>query len=77
MFHVFSVIPTGFFNNLASGSNQKIYSDCIQLIYKEYEREISYRIPRNRIRMLLMRSIREEQQLQQILANVKTNGDVN
>ena len=50
MFHVFSVIPTGFFNSLASGSNQRIYSDCIQLIYKEYEREISYRIPRNRIR---------------------------
>ncbi len=50
MFHVFSVIPSGFFNNLASGSNQRIYSDCIQLIYKEYEREISYRIPRNRIR---------------------------
>lgn len=50
MFHVFNVIPTGFFNNLASGSNQGIYSDCIQLIYKEYEREISYRIPRNRIR---------------------------
>lgn len=49
-FHVFNVIPTGFFNNLASGSNQRIYSDCIQLIYKEYEREISYRIPRNRIR---------------------------
>lgn len=50
MFHVFNLIPTGFFNNLASGSNQRIYSDCIQLIYKEYEREISYRIPRNRIR---------------------------
>lgn len=50
MFHVFGVIPSGFFNNLASGSNQRIYSDCIQLIYKEYEREISYRIPRNRIR---------------------------
>lgn len=50
MFHVFHVIPTGFFNNLASGSNQRIYSDCMQLIYKEYEREISYRIPRNRIR---------------------------
>ena len=32
MFHVFNVIPTGFFNNLASGSNQRIYSDCIQLI---------------------------------------------
>lgn len=50
MFTVFNVIPTGFFNNLASGSNQRIYADCIQLIYKEYEREISYRIPRNRIR---------------------------
>lgn len=50
MFHVFNVIPSGFFNNLASGSNQRIYSDCMQLIYKEYEREISYRIPRNRIR---------------------------
>lgn len=50
MYHVFRVIPAGFFNNLASGSNQRIYADCIQLIYKEYEREISYRIPRNRIR---------------------------
>lgn len=50
MFQVFRVIPTGFFNNLASGSNQRIYADCIQLIYKEYEREISYRIPRSRIR---------------------------
>ena len=50
MFQVFDTIPAGFFNNLASGSNQKIYSDCIQLIYKEYEREISYRIPRIRIR---------------------------
>lgn len=50
MYCVFKRIPSGFFNNLASGSNQKIYADCIQLIYKEYEREISYRIPRNRIR---------------------------
>ena len=37
MFGVFNVIPSGFFNNLASGSNQRIYADCIQLIYKEYE----------------------------------------
>ena len=50
MYHVFNVIPSGFFNNLASGSNQKIYADCLQLIYKEYEREVSYRIPRNRIK---------------------------
>lgn len=50
MYRVFKMVPAGFFNNLASGSNQRIYADCIQLIYKEYEREISYRIPRNRIR---------------------------
>lgn len=50
MYRVFKMIPSGFFNNLASGSNQRIYADCIQLIYKEYEREISYRIPRNHIR---------------------------
>ena len=50
MYQVFHIIPTGFFNNLASGSNQKIYADCLQLIYKEYEREISYRIPRSRIK---------------------------
>ena len=40
MFQVFNVIPAGFFNNLASGSNQRIYADCMQLIYKEYERVI-------------------------------------
>lgn len=39
MYQVFNVVPIGFFNNLASGSNQRIYADCIQLIYKEYERE--------------------------------------
>lgn len=50
MYRVFKMVPAGFFNNLASGSNQRIYADCLQLIYKEYEREISYRIPRNRIR---------------------------
>lgn len=50
MYRVFKMIPSGFFNNLASGSNQRIYADCIQLIYKEYEKEISYRIPRNQIR---------------------------
>lgn len=48
--NLFEIIPSGFFNCLASGSNQRIYADCIQIIYKEYEREISYRISRNRIR---------------------------
>jgi hypothetical protein len=50
MVNIFDIIPSGFFNNLASGSNQRIYSDCILIIYGEYEREISYRIPRSHIR---------------------------
>lgn len=50
MTKLFDVIPSGFFNCLSSGSNHKIYSDCLQIIYEQYDREISYRIARNRIR---------------------------
>lgn len=50
MQNLFDVIPVGFFNNLASNSNHRIYADCLQVIYDEYDREISYRIPRSRIR---------------------------
>lgn len=50
MINLFESIPSGFFNCLASGSNNRIYSDCLQIIYDQYDREISYRIPRNRIR---------------------------
>lgn len=48
--NVFNVIPDSFFNYLASNSNQRLYSQCLRLIYEQYEREISYRIPRNQIR---------------------------
>ena len=50
MYNVFNMIPTRFFNCLSSNSSQKIYADCLQLIYQEYEREVSYRIPRSRIK---------------------------
>lgn len=50
MQNLFDVIPESFFNYLGSGSNNRIYSDCLQIIYQEYDREISYRIPRIRIR---------------------------
>lgn len=48
--NVFDIIPVGFFNYLASNSNQRLYAECLALIYGQYEREISYRIPRNQIR---------------------------
>lgn len=51
--NVFNVIPDNFFNYLASNSNQRLYSQCLRLIYEQYEREISYRIPRNQIRDVL------------------------
>lgn len=44
--------PNRLFNCLASGSN-RIYSDCLLLIYHEYDREITYRIARSRIGMRL------------------------
>ena len=47
---LFQTVPAGFFNCLASGSNSEVYSDCLQLIYEQYDREISYRISRNHIR---------------------------
>ena len=50
MQNLFDVIPVGFFNYLASNSNHRIYADCLQVIYDEYDREISYRISRSRIR---------------------------
>ncbi|MCD8363159.1 MAG: DUF5716 family protein [Lachnospiraceae bacterium] len=50
MQNLFDVIPAGFFNYLASNSNHRIYADCLQIIYHEYDREISYRIPRSRVR---------------------------
>lgn len=50
MRNLFDVIPVGFFNYLASNSNHRIYADCLQIIYDEYDREISYRISRSRVR---------------------------
>lgn len=50
---LFEAIPSGFFNCLSSAGNQNIYSDCLLLIYEQYDREISYRILRNQIRDVL------------------------
>ena len=48
--NLFDKLPAGFFNCLASGSSNRVYSDCLLLIYHEYDREITYRIDRNRVR---------------------------
>lgn len=50
MANLFDVIPESFFNYLGSGSNNRIYSECLQVIYREYDREITYRISKNRVR---------------------------
>ncbi|MBR2823695.1 MAG: hypothetical protein IKE24_08425 [Clostridia bacterium] len=50
MHNLFDLIPRSFFNYLSSGSQNRVYSDCLQVIYQEYERQISYRLPRNVIR---------------------------
>lgn len=48
--NLFDCIPASFFNLLSSQSNGQIYSGALLTIYSEYEHEISYRIPRERIR---------------------------
>ena len=40
--NIFDIVPIGFFNPLASGSNNRIYADCLQVIYNEYDREITF-----------------------------------
>ena len=37
--NLFDIIPVGFFNYLASNSNHRIYADCLQVIYDEYDRK--------------------------------------
>ena len=48
--NLFDTLPGSFFNCLASGSSNRIYADCLLLIYHEYDREITYRIPRSQVR---------------------------
>ncbi len=50
MINLFDEVPSGFFNCLSSGSNHRVYADCLFVIYEQYDREITYRISRNRIR---------------------------
>ena len=57
--NLFDAVPSNFFNLLSSQSNGRIYSDCLQVIYREYEHEISYRISRERIRDALAVYLRD------------------
>ena len=51
--NVFDIIPSDFFNCLASTSNSRIYSDCLELIYSQYDKEISFRLERSYLRDVL------------------------
>ena len=50
MQNLFDTIPRGFFNYLSSGSQNRVYADCLEVIYREYDRQISYRLPRGEVR---------------------------
>ncbi|MCM1057854.1 MAG: DUF5716 family protein [Firmicutes bacterium] len=77
--NVFDIIPAGFFNYLASNSNQRLYAECLTLIYRQYEREISYRIPRNQIRDSLAIYLLENHvslDAEQETGPIKTHGEL-
>lgn len=51
--NVFDIVPSNFFNLLSSGSSQRVYSGCLLAIYEVYDQEITYRIPREKVRNAL------------------------
>ena len=51
--NVFDIIPSEFFNCLASQSNNRVYADCLELIHDQYDKEISYRLERSYLRDVL------------------------
>ena len=59
--NLFDTLPGSFFNCLASGSTNRVYADCLLLIYHEYDREITYRIPRSQVRDALAVYLMEHQ----------------
>ncbi len=51
--NVFDIIPSNFFNYLSGNSNSRVYADCLELIYSQYDKEISYRLERSYLRDVL------------------------
>ena len=68
--NVFSILPPGFFNLLAGGSNQELYSACLLLIYEQFEREISYRVDRRQIRDVLADKKKSEEETKEVISNI-------
>ena len=54
MSQIFTQLPKAFFNLLASGANSDIYSDCLLVIYDQYEHQVDYRLPVEQIRNALV-----------------------
>ncbi len=51
--NIFDIIPSNFFNYLSGNSNSRVYADCLELIYNQYDKEISYRLERTYLRDVL------------------------
>ena len=51
--NIFDIIPSDFFNCLSGISNSRVYADCLELIYNQYDKEISYRLERSYLRDVL------------------------
>lgn len=51
--NVFDIIPSEFFNCLSSSANNRAYADFLELIYHQYDKEISYRLERSYLRDVL------------------------
>ena len=50
MRNLFDVLPRSFFNYLSSASQNRVYSACLLEIYRLFDRQISFRLPRADVR---------------------------
>lgn len=52
---IFDKLPNSFFNLLASDSNKEVYSACLLVVYEQYEHQVDYRLPIERIKDAIVR----------------------
>ncbi len=73
--NIFDIIPADFFNCLAGKSNSRVYADCLELIYIQYDREISYRLERSYLRDVLASFLLENHLDLSDEENIPTSGN--
>lgn len=76
MIHLFDVVPPKFFNLLSSQAGCRIYSDCLLVIFSQYDREITYKLPREQLRDAVSLYLMDANISSQDAAEILSDADV-